>query len=56
MSHYFPELYDCSGTNVQVELDISNYATKADLNEATGVNTKMPKTKGIFSQSESSGR
>ena len=27
------------GANVKVELDLSNYATKADLKNATGVNT-----------------
>ena len=27
------------GTNVKVELDLSNYATKADLKNAKGVNT-----------------
>ena len=27
------------GANVEVELDLSNYATKADLENVTGVNT-----------------
>ena len=27
------------GANVKVELDLSNYATKGDLKNATGVNT-----------------
>ena len=31
MSQYFPEPYDCTGGNVKVELDLSNYAKKADL-------------------------
>ena len=38
MSHYFPKLKSL-GTNVKVELDLSNYATKADFKNATGVNT-----------------
>ena len=28
-----------AGTNVKVELDLSNYATKADLKNATAVDT-----------------
>ena len=38
MSEYFPEPKS-SGRRVQVELDFSNYATKADLKNATGVDT-----------------
>ena len=38
MSEYFPELKS-SGERVKVELDLSNYATKADLNNPTGVDT-----------------
>ena len=37
MSDYFPE--PKSGVRVEVELDLSNYATKADLKNATGVDT-----------------
>ena len=38
MSEYFPEpKYE--GGKVKVELDLSNYATKADLKNATGVDT-----------------
>ena len=36
MSQYFPKL-NSLGANVKVELDLSNYATKADLKNATGV-------------------
>ena len=36
MSQYFPKL-NSLGANVKVELDLSNYATKADLRNATGV-------------------
>ena len=38
MSEYFPEPKS-SGGKVKVELDLSNYATKADLKNATGVDT-----------------
>ena len=34
MNQYFPKPYEKSGRNIQVELDLSNYATKADLKEA----------------------
>ena len=36
MSEYFPKLKSLGG-NVKVKLDLSNYATKADLRSATGV-------------------
>ena len=38
MSEYFPKTKSV-GTNVKVELDLSNYATKVDLKNATGVDT-----------------
>ena len=38
MSEYYPEPKS-SGGRVKVELDLSNYATKADLKNATGVDT-----------------
>ena len=38
MSDYFPKLKSL-GTNVKVELDLSNYATKVDLKNATRVDT-----------------
>ena len=38
MSKYFPEPKS-SGERLKVELDLSNYATKADLKNATGVDT-----------------
>ena len=37
MSQYFPEPYRRSGGNVKVELDLFNYAIKADLKRATGI-------------------
>ena len=38
MRPYFPKPKSIKG-NVKVELDLSNYATKADLKNATGVDT-----------------
>ena len=38
MSEYFSELKS-SGGRVKIELDLSNYATKADLENATDVDT-----------------
>ena len=38
MSEYCPELKSSEG-RVEFELDLSNYATKADLKNATGVDT-----------------
>ena len=38
MSEYFPEPKSFGG-RVKVELDLSNYATKTDLKNATGVDT-----------------
>ena len=38
MSEYFPEPKSFRG-RVKVELDLSNYATKTDLKNATGVDT-----------------
>ena len=38
MSENFPEVKS-SGGRVKVELDLSNYATKVDLKNATGVDT-----------------
>ena len=36
MSEYFPKTRSL-GVNLKVELDLSNYATKADLKKGTGV-------------------
>ena len=38
MSEFFPKPKSL-GTNVKVELDLSNYATKADLKNATDIDT-----------------
>ena len=39
MNHCFPKPYRNFGGNINVEVDLSNYATKADLKNATGVDT-----------------
>ena len=38
MNEYFPEQKSLEG-RVKVELDVSNYATKVDLESAAGVDT-----------------
>ena len=38
MSEYFP-IPNSLGTKIRVELDLSNYVTKTDFKNATGVNT-----------------
>ena len=39
MSQCFLKLYERSGENIQVELGLSNYATKVDLKGGTGADT-----------------
>ena len=39
MGQYFPKPYISFGVNINVKVDLSNYATKADLKNATGVDT-----------------
>ena len=39
MSQYFPKPHEPFGGDFNVKVDLSNYATKADLKEATGVDT-----------------
>ena len=39
MSQYFPKPYRNFGGNIALKVDLSNYATKADLKNATGVDT-----------------
>ena len=41
MSQYFPKSYEPFGRNINVKVDLSNYATKADLRNATVVDTSM---------------
>ena len=37
MSQYFPKPYEPFGGDINVKIDLSNYATKTDLKKATGV-------------------
>ena len=39
MSQYFPKLQEHSSRNIEVELDLSNYAIKADLKGASHIDT-----------------
>ena len=39
MSHYFPKPFRSFGGNLNVKVDLSNYATKTDLKNVTHVDT-----------------
>ena len=39
MSQYFPKSYETSGRKIKLELDLSNYETKVDLNRVADVGT-----------------
>ena len=39
MNQYFPKPYEPFGGHVNVKVDLSSYATKADLKNATGIDT-----------------
>ena len=39
MSKYFPKLYKPFGRNINVKVDLSNYATKSDIKNISHVNT-----------------
>ena len=39
MSQYFPKPYEPFGRDINVKVDLSNYATKADLKDAAGTDT-----------------
>ena len=38
ISQYFPKPYELFGGDINVKVDLSNYATKAVLEKATGIN------------------
>ena len=38
---YFPKAYTDSKNKIEVEIDVSNYETKSDLKNATGVDTSV---------------
>ena len=39
MSQFFPKPYRSSGGDINVKVDLSNYTTKPDLKNATGIDT-----------------
>ena len=39
MSKYFPKLYEPFGTDINVKVDLSNYATKTDIKNITHIDT-----------------
>ena len=39
MSHYFPKPYDPFSGDINVKVDISNYATKADIKNISHIDT-----------------
>ena len=39
MSQYFPKLYEPFGEDINVKVDLSNYATKADIRNISHVDT-----------------
>ena len=39
MSQYLPKPYGTFGRNINVKVDLPNYATKADLKDATRIDT-----------------
>ena len=39
MSQYFPKPYESFGEDINVKVDMSNYGKKADLKNATGIDT-----------------
>ena len=39
MSQYFPKPYEPFGGDINVKVDLSNYATKADFKSAAGTDT-----------------
>ena len=39
MSQHFPKPYEPFGGNINVKVDLSNYATKTDFKNATGIDT-----------------
>ena len=48
MIKHFPKLYECSDRSIKIDLDLSNYATKADLKRATGADSHNLAVKKIY--------
>ena len=47
MSRYFPKPYRTFGGEINVKVDLSNYATKADLKNVTGIGPSKLASKGF---------
>ena len=45
MSQYFPKQYEPFGGDINLKIDLSNYATKVDLRSATGIDASKLATK-----------
>ena len=48
MSQYFPKPYKPFGGNINVKVDLSNYPTKTDLKNATGIDTSKLTSKSCL--------
>ena len=49
MSQYFPKPFKSFGGNINVKIDLSNYATKTDLKDVTHIDTSNCAPKNKFS-------
>ena len=45
MSQYFPKPFEPFVRDINVKVDLSNYAIKGDLKNATGIDTSKPAAK-----------
>ena len=52
MSQYFPNPYELFAGDINVIVDLSNYATKADLKNATGIDTSNFALQSILASSK----
>ena len=50
MSQYFPKLFRSFGGNINIKVDLSDYATKTDLKNVAHVDTSRCCTKNKFSE------
>ena len=48
MSQYFPKPYELFGGDINVRVDLSNYATKADIKNITHIDTSSFALKQIW--------
>ena len=48
MSKYFPKPFSSFGKNIKVKVDLSNYATKAEIKNISNVDTSSFELKIIF--------